>query len=67
MNEFPKGCKVRCERDAPAKGSWAQFDGKVGTVRIPDNDGEVGVVFGSPKTNNQSTFWFLPSELVRVR
>lgn len=64
-NQFPKGSKVRCERDAPAKGCWSQFAGKTGTVTVPDNLGEVGVVFGDPK-NHTAALWFLPSELVRV-
>jgi hypothetical protein len=65
-NPFPRGCKVRCQRDKPTNTGWAQFDGKVGTVRVPDNLGEVGVIFGELTNHGSPTIWFLPSALVRV-
>lgn len=64
--KFKRGQKVRCEREAPSRGTWPQFAGKVGFVRVPDNLGEVGVVFGSLDSHSEPTTWFLPSELVPV-
>jgi hypothetical protein len=47
--------------------TWKPFQGRIGTVRVPDNLGEVGVIFGSPKSNNEATTWFLPGQLMRVK
>jgi len=64
------GQKVRCEREAPAKGSWRKFDGKVGVVgavvaTITESGrtvwiGEVGVDLG----DRVGLVWFRPDELV---
>lgn len=60
---FRPGDKVRCEREAPAKGTWKHWEGRVGIVRAT-NDGEVGVSF---TTSERTEAWFLPTELVKVR
>lgn len=67
MATFAVGDLVRCEREAPAKGTWKNYVGRVGTVVVADNYGEVGVSFDreDPIGNRRSAdSWFLPSELV---
>ena len=65
---FNVGDIVRCERDAPAKGSWSQYAGRVGRVVVVDNHGEVGVTWeaNAHRGHGQADCWFLPAELVIV-
>jgi hypothetical protein len=68
-NTFNIGDVVRCEREAPAKGTWSQYAGRVGRVMNPNNHGEVGLTWQvEPSARHDSVdSWFLPSELVLVR
>lgn len=55
--------RVRAEREAPARGTWPQFVGRSGTVRVVDEEaGEVGVELDGAHARHYT--WFLPSELV---
>ncbi len=54
---------VRCERTAPAKGSWRKYAGKVGRVISHNRSAkEWGVRFTA--SHNDPVTWFLKSELV---
>lgn len=56
---------VRCEREAPAKGTWHRYDGRTGRiVRWNEIGGEFGVAFTA--YGSEPPTWFLPSELVRI-
>lgn len=61
---FKIGDRVECDRSRllPAKGTWTRYYGRIGHVVVADNDGEVGVRFGSER-NHGLTTWFLPEEL----
>lgn len=60
--ELRRGLRVRAEREAPARGTWPRYAGREGTVRVVDNDGEVGVELDGAHAGLYS--WFLPEELV---
>lgn len=54
--------RVRCEHEAPDRGSWCRYTGKVGTVTsIKRPDREVGVVLDG---REGVVVWFRPDELV---
>jgi hypothetical protein len=59
--EFKRGDRVRCSSSA-GPNVRRRFGRQVGVVVVPDNDGEVGVRFGSPEAHT-SAVWFLPVEL----
>ncbi len=71
---FAVGDRVRCERQAPARGTWSRFAGRTGTVvsinvsrsvnGSPDGV-EIGVKF-TAGTNGQPDAWFLPAGFVAV-
>lgn len=66
---FRKGDKVKCWREGNrSRGTWAQFEGKTGIVRVGRNDGgEVGIHLGRyDAQGNERIFWFKPTELVRL-
>lgn len=56
-----KGDRVRIHRDRPARGSWARYAGRTGTV-VTVNLGEYGVSFTNK--DNQVDSWFLRDEVV---
>lgn len=57
---------VRCERTAPAKGSWRRYVGKVGRVVTFNRMAkEWGVRFTA--SHNDPVVWFLKSELVTAK
>ncbi|MGH9090193.1 MAG: hypothetical protein ACRDZR_02245 [Acidimicrobiales bacterium] len=61
---FRIGDRVRCERTAPARGSWDRYAGRAGrVVGINPADGEVGLSFGESEGVEA---WFVPDELRRV-
>lgn len=61
------GDRVRCEREAPAKGTWLQYAGRVGTVRTFNRrDGEVAVDLSPSGNSSGGWTWFRRNELVRV-
>lgn len=55
---------VRCERESPAKGTWARYDGRVGRIVTINADftTEYGVRFTAG--GNERTAWFMAHELV---
>jgi hypothetical protein len=65
MSKLAVGNWVRCERDAPSKGTWPRYVGRVGRAVIFNSGaGEWGVRFTAG--TDEPTTWFLPSELVVV-
>jgi len=79
MSKFKIGDRVRVERDEkeyPARGTWADYRGKTGTVVIASQFGEVGVAFKAVKMDptapggmvrqGSDTTFFLPHELVLI-
>lgn len=73
VRDLKVNADVHCERDWPAKGTWSQYDGRVGrvvainlqTLAPPSTEVyvELGVRFTNSKT--EMTTWFLPAELRR--
>lgn len=71
------GQKVEVQRDErryPSRGTWPAYRGKIGTVVIADNLGEVGIVFGATRRRpdgslhgDDSPSWFAAHELAVVR
>lgn len=66
---FEVGDIVRCEREAPAKGTWHRYAGREGRVVNPDNDSEVGITWQTEPSARVDSIdaWFLVSELVLLR
>ena len=73
------GDRVRCQREAPAKGTWSRYDGREGTIvsinRQTFPSGKFHVEYGVSFTidpqattkrvaDDRAEAWFLPSELV---
>ncbi len=60
----PIGTRVRCQRDAPAQGTWSRYAGRVGVVvAINATDREIGVRFTRA---HATATWFAPSEVVPI-
>jgi hypothetical protein len=60
---FSVGDRVRCDRAAPAKGTWHRYAGKTGTIEsLNTRDNEVGVRLN----DGHRLVWFTPDELERV-
>jgi hypothetical protein len=59
--QFKLGDRVRCSSSA-GPNVRLRFGRQVGVVVVPDNEGEVGVRFGSPHAHT-SAVWFLSAEL----
>ena len=61
---FKAGDLVRCERQAPPRGSWARFAGRTGTVvTVNRRDDEIGVDLGGGPGR---LVWCKPDELAVV-
>jgi len=64
MPTFNVGDEVVVERDEteyPSRGSWPRYRGRIGTVVVSENWGEIGVRF--TKSHDESATWFKPYEL----
>ena len=62
MTTYRIGDRVRCQREAPPKGTWKEFAGRVGTV-TGTNLGEIGVRLD----DCDRIEWFQTNEIVRVK
>lgn len=60
--ELTVGTWVRCEREAPPRGTWSRYQGRVGRVAVL-NGGEVGVSWSG---RAGADAWFLATELCPV-
>jgi hypothetical protein len=63
LSKFRPGQVVRCEREAPSRGSWAKYAGREAkVVTVSRQNREIGVTFSMLRHSVDA--WFRPSELV---
>jgi hypothetical protein len=63
------GDRVRADREAPAKGTWARYEGAVGIVASFNTGAkEIGVMWDERAETSHwaADSWFLERELVKV-